>query len=48
MKGYRPLLIENLGISLPVLDVLRLQLNEHLQGTGRVFTVTGMGSCLFI
>ena len=34
MKGYRPLLIENLGISLPVLDVLRLQLNEHLQGTG--------------
>ena len=34
MKGYRPLLIENLGISLPGIDVLRLQLNEHLQGTG--------------
>ncbi|MCP4847694.1 MAG: AraC family transcriptional regulator [Verrucomicrobiaceae bacterium] len=34
MKGYRPLLIENLGISLPGIDVLRLQLNEHLQGSG--------------
>ena len=34
MKGYRPLLIENLGISLPGIDVIRLQLNEHMQGTG--------------
>jgi AraC family transcriptional activator of pobA len=34
MKEYRPLLIENLGISLPGIEVLRLQLNEHLQGSG--------------
>ena len=34
MKGYRPLLIENLGISLPGMEVLRLQLNQHLERTG--------------
>lgn len=32
MKGYRPLLMEKLGISLPGVEVIRLQLNEHLPG----------------
>ena len=32
MKGYRPLLMEKLGISLPGIEVIRLQLNEHLPG----------------
>ena len=30
MKDYRPLLIEDLGLVLPGLEVLRLRLNEHL------------------
>ncbi len=32
MKRYRPLLMEKLGISLPGIEVIRLQLNEHLPG----------------